>query len=644
MMRNTKTIILTHCVFLFFFNGVSAQLSPMETYEKYREKYPEESGIISEYQRVVTIKKKGDSLDIQTSQFKEILILDKPSRWVKEKVYSSSFSKVEEIEAYTLLPSKRKYKKIPVEEFKRSYDKDTYVFFDDTEVINFNFTQLVEGAKIVTSQKWTSSDPHVIGSYYFGAYVPVLHASFKLVVEEGIEIIHGVKNDSLANINYTQETLNNGSKVYTYEAYNLPKISYEDNSLAFGYLSPSAYMIIANYKDTNNEEIQILSSLGDLHTWYRTFIDNMKVDSSLHKLAREIVDEKDATLDKVKKIFYWVQDNIKYIAFEDGMRGFIPNQADYVMEKRYGDCKDMTSILVGLLKSEGIDANFTWIGTRDIPFKYTEIPSPIVDNHMIASVEIEGKTYFLDATGSYSPLGFPTSMIQGKESLISLGEKFQIKNVPVIAKEESQMNDTTTIWLEDDVLYGEGQVTLSGLAKVANTYQLIQKTSKGEDGYVRRLLSRGNNKFLVDEYQVSNVDNLDKPIKIDYSYNVADYFKTINNEIYINLCLDRSLINQSIKDRETPLNNDYQFISSSHTTLKIPEGYKLQYKPEGGSFNTPQFGFEIAFNTGDSNSVTFISSIYINYLSLNPSSFEEWNKMIDEYAKLTRRTIVLEKL
>ncbi|MFT6338176.1 MAG: transglutaminase-like putative cysteine protease [Arcticibacterium sp.] len=636
--------MLLYCSFLIFINGISAQLKPTETYETYREKFPEESGIIFDYQRVITVKKKGDSLDIQTSQFKEILILDKPSRWVKEKVFSSSFSKVDEIEAYTLLPNKRKYKKIPVEEFKRSFDKDTYVFFDDTEVINFNFPQLVEGAKIVTSQNWTSSDPHVIGSFYFGSYVPVLHASFKVIVEEGIEIIHGLKNDSLANIKFTQDILKDGSKVYTYEAFDLPKISYEDNSPAFGYLSPSAYMLIANYKDTNNKEISILSSLGDLHTWYRTFIDNMEVDSSLHELAKNIVNDDDIVLEKVRKIFYWVQNNIKYIAFEDGMRGFIPHQADYVMEKRYGDCKDMTSILVGLLKSEGIDANFTWIGTRDIPFKYTEIPSPIVDNHMIASVEIEGRTYFLDATGSYSPLGFPTSMIQGKESLISLGENFEIKNVPVIAKEESQMNDTTTIWLEDDVLYGEGQVTLSGLAKVANTYQLIQKTSKGEDGYVRRLLSRGNNKFLVDDYQVSNVDNLDKPIKIKYSYNVADYYKTINNEIYINLCLDRSLINQSIKDRDTPLKNEYKFISSSHTKLKIPEGYQLQYKPKGGEFNTPQFGFEIAFDSGEPNSVTFISSIYINYLNLHPLSFEEWNKMIDEYAKLTRRTIVLEKI
>lgn len=621
----------------------NAQMRPNEVHQHYQSTYPEESGIITEFKRVITIRRSGDSLDINTDQYKEVLILDKPLGWVKEKVYSNTFSKVEKLEAYTLLPGKRNYKKVDVEDFKKSYDKDTYVFYDDTEVINFNFPQLTEGAKKVTSQSWKTTDPHVIPSYYFSSFVPTLHASFQIVVEEGIEVMHGVLNDSTLNIRYSEEVLKDGTKVFTYEAKNIPKIDYQEDNPGFGYLSPSVYVMIASYKNFKNENIQVLSSLDDLHAWYRSFTSDIKVDSSLLEVTRQIVDEDDTKIEKVKKIFYWVQKNIKYIAFEDGMRGFIPHPANYVLEKRYGDCKDMTSILIGLLQSEGIDAQYTWVGTRDIPYRYSEIPSPFVDNHMIASVKIDGEIYFLDATGSYSPLGYPTSMIQGKECLISYTDNYEVVEVPVIEKEKNQMNDTSTIWMKEGVLYGEGKVTISGLAKVANTHQLIQRTSKGEDNYVRRLLSRGNNKFLVDDYDVQNVEELDHPIEISYTFNVADYYREVGNEIYINLCLDRSLINQAIKDRETAVENDYKFISSSNTTLKIPDGYRVKYVPEGGKVDSPHLGYRIDYNK-DSSSITFSSHIYINFLLMYPDSFSTWNEVIEKYARLTRRTIVLEKI
>ncbi|MEM6526398.1 MAG: transglutaminase domain-containing protein [Bacteroidota bacterium] len=619
-----------------------AQLSPIEAHKNYRSSFPEESGIVTEYRKVIEIKRKGDSLDISAREYREILVLDKPSRWVKEKVYSSAFAKVEEVKAYTLLPAKKKYRKVPVEDFKKSFNKDSYIFYDDTEVINFNFPQLVEGAKIVTESRKKFKDPRLLTGFYFASYIPTLSSTLELKIEDGIEIVHGLINDSLANITFS-ESLENGVRNYTYTVSDLPKVDYEDDSPGFGYLSPSAYVLIASYTNTVGETVPVLSSLDDLHSWYKGFLVDLELGNDVNQVSKNIVEPDDQPIEKVRKIFYWVQEHIKYIAFENGMRGFVPHPADYVLEKRYGDCKDMTSLLVGMLKNEGIDANFTWIGTRELPHKYTELPSPIVDNHMIASVNIDGKVIFLDATGSYTPLGLPTAMIQGKESLISTSDGYKIVPVPVIEKEKNQMNDSSTIWLEDGVIYGNGEVTLSGLAQVANSYKLIQKTTRGEDNYVRRLLSRGNNTFLVDDYDVKNLEDLDQPIKIKYQFNVSDHYREVGDEIYINLCLDRSLVNRVIKDRKVPLENSYKYITSSFTALKIPQGYRAKFVPEGGKFNSNDLGFEITYEQSG-NSIIFSSKIFVDYLIMNPSSFKDWNEVIKAYSKLTRKTIVLEKI
>ena len=77
--------------------------------------------------------------------------------------------------------------------------------------------------------------------------------------------------------------------------------------------------------------------------------------------------------DKARLIFNWVQDNIKYVAFEDGMGGFIPRPAASVCHKRYGDCKDMASIITDMLRYAGIKGNITWVGSDELPYDYTEI-------------------------------------------------------------------------------------------------------------------------------------------------------------------------------------------------------------------------------------------------------------------------------
>ena len=49
-----------------------------------------------------------------------------------------------------------------------------------------------------------------------------------------------------------------------------------------------------------------------------------------------------------------LQNNINYVAFEDGLGGFIPRGAASVCDKRYGDCKDKSLLLVTLLRDEGL--------------------------------------------------------------------------------------------------------------------------------------------------------------------------------------------------------------------------------------------------------------------------------------------------
>ena len=116
-----------------------------------------------------------------------------------------------------------------------------------------------------------------------------------------------------------------------------------------------------------------------------------------------------------------------------------PEKPTRVFVKKYGDCKDNSSILFKMLEIAGIQGNLTWIGTREIPYAYSEMPTPLADNHMILSYEFEGRTYYLDATGRNKPIELPTSFIQGKEALVGNGrDNYKIKQVPVVEAEKNK--------------------------------------------------------------------------------------------------------------------------------------------------------------------------------------------------------------
>ncbi|RZK99397.1 MAG: hypothetical protein EOO89_31150, partial [Pedobacter sp.] len=131
----------------------------------------------------------------------------------------------------------------------------------------------------------------------------------------------------------------------------------------------------------------------------------------LKSIVDSIITGVTTTKEKTKRIYNWVQDHVKYVAFEDGYGGFIPRDANLVCDRRFGDCKDMANLLVKMLNMAGVSAHHTWIGTRDIPYSYNQIPTTNVDNHMIAVFNDNGNVYLGGPIGSDTGLSSTVSIV-----------------------------------------------------------------------------------------------------------------------------------------------------------------------------------------------------------------------------------------
>ncbi len=619
---------------------------PQKEIDKLREQYPDETAVFTKKYEDYDIQKVGDSLVIKVKHSEEMALLgDNVGPYAKDQVYTSSFSTAKNVVAKTLIPNKRRWDEVLVNEFRTVADDDNSVFFDDSEYISFTYPGVKKNTKTQLTYETHINDPHFLGSDFFASYAPVVDARFTFTFDSDIKLRFKFFNVDESRI-IKEEKTQGGRTTLTFRMKNVDKIEFEPGSPSYNYLAAHMSSMIESYTNSKGETVRILGEPDDLYRWYWTFIDGLKETRSdqIDELLATIIAPEDDELTKVKKIYYWVQDNIKYIAFEDGMRGFIPHDGDYVCTKRYGDCKDMASIIVNMLGHAGIDAHYTWIGSRKLPYRYTELPTASVDNHMIATYIKDGKYYFLDATGQYQPFGLPTSMIQGKEALISFDkDNYEIREVPVIDKETNLIKDVYHYTIGDGTIQGKGQLTLGGYAKVFNSFRMINSSKKATDDYINSVLVRGNNKFFSDHYEISGLDDLDAPITVDYDFRVEDYYREINGSIYFNMNLDKALTNATLEeDRKHARESEYKYVNQSISTLTIPEGYEVSLVPKNTSFDGGVFGYTMTY-TQEGNTLKLDRSYYLDYLLMQPEDFDNWNEAIEKFTKDNKQIVILKK-
>ena len=145
---------------------------------------------------------------------------------------------------------------------------------------------------------------------------------------------------------------------------------------------------------------------ADVQDMYRWLNGLAEVDCTLPQ-AEMLTDEITAgctdELEKIHRTYAYVQQNIRYIAFENGLAGHRPDRPAEVLRKRYGDCKGMALLLRTLLKAQGFDARMAYIGTDDIASSPDEVPTLAAINHAFCLLFHQGKRYCLDATYRYLP-------------------------------------------------------------------------------------------------------------------------------------------------------------------------------------------------------------------------------------------------
>lgn len=627
--------------------GMSTAFSQgSEVWNNFQKKFPGEPAAFVERSETLNIIVSGDSLTVWSDLTQDMLHMKDEDILYNRKIYGSSFSQIDQIKAKTLIWDKNRYKEMAVTSFKKNDTHSDGIFYDDSYYYSFDFPSVASQNRTQLQYRENIKDPKFIGGFMMQGYLPQELVTYTIRTSPGVELAYKVNHDK-NNLIQFKKWEKGGYVFYQWSAHDMPGRVNEPGAPEMAYYAPHIECYVKSYK-TKRGTFNVLRNLDDLHTWYYGFIKGLNQEASpeLKAIVADIKAKSANETELVKNTYYWVQSNIKYIAFEQGMRGLIPHPGSYVCEKRYGDCKDMANLIVDMLSLAGVKAYHTWIGTRDIPYKYTELPTPMVDNHMIATyVAPDGKYIFIDGTSSHTPFGFPSSMIQGKEALISFGpDKYEVKTVPIISSSQNLVTDTMKLRIEGRDIVGSGHSSYSGFAKVFSGYDFDKADPDDVKAKVRRYVGKGSNKFSLDKYEIKDLLNNDRRTRVEYEFKLPDYFQTVGDETYVNLSLSKDFFNNYIepKDRKTPKENDYQFQTIDVTELTIPADMKIDYLPPDAKYTGGPLSYEITYQQSGEK-VIYTRKMTVNDLLLMPESFPKWDEAVKSISEAYREALVLKK-
>ena len=627
--------------------SIIASTASAQDYDALFQKYSKEQAIFTNIDEQLTIKSEGKMLVAYSDVAKEKMMIGTLASGIynSEYLFDSYFHKLESHDEQALIPFKNGYKKVLDPVVKTITDDDDDVFYDDSKEMEISFSGLVPKSLMKVNYTVSHTDLHMLPSFYFQENLPVVKSTFKVTAPKDVNLKFVIKGLWASRIKQTKEE-NKNSITYIFTAEDLPAFKHYADVPSMSWHALHIIPIITSYTLPHQPATEMLSDPDHLYKYLYGFIKNVNLngDDNIGKCVATITANDKNPREKAMHIYQWVQQNMHYVAFEDSLEGFVPRHPADIYTRKFGDCKDMASIITAMCRKAGIDAYLTWIGTRSKPYTNEETPVPMVDNHMICTIHLGDEWIFMDGTHPLIPFGVAPSGLQGKEAMVAIDEnKYKIIKVPESPAANNIISDSTFLSVNERQAAGKVYMDFHGYPSWDIQIQMMYKKNKDVENWVRELTLKGSNKYVQNSYQFTKSDTGNKDCRITADFKIDDYVQKIDKEYYINMNVDRYMEQSNIDTEGRNIGVFYKYDNTVKevVVLTIPAGYRVSYLPkETAGTLKGCFDYKIQYTATDK-VVTLIKEFDLTSMSIAPEQFVQYNKIVDDLNKQYKESIVL---
>ncbi|MDR7128544.1 hypothetical protein J2X69_000876 [Algoriphagus sp. 4150] len=266
-----------------------------------------------------------------------------------------------------------------------------------------------------------------------------------------------------------------------------------------------------------------------------------------------MVDNAGSDYEKIQILYEYLQKNYRYVSIQLGIGGWQSMQAMDVVKYAYGDCKGLTNLMQSMLKTVGVDSNYTLVyAGKDADDIETDLPS-IQFNHVILQVPMkDGKSpVWLECTSPSLPAGFLGDFTKNRHVLVIDGQGGYLTKTP-----SYNSFDWNVIHSKNEVKIDEaGNATIATRIKVDGNFvesMLMVKQdldTRQQRDYFNRNSPVGG--LIINQYEL-NVDRKDSLLLADLTYDgfiqkfVQNTAKRMILKSFLGKVTDEMLVNNTL--------------------------------------------------------------------------------------------------
>lgn len=516
------------------------------------------------------------------------------------------------------------------------------VFYSDARVCFFKLPLEKKGSISKVKFEKTVLDPRYFTNIFFAESYYIEKKQVSIIVPKWMKV--EIKEYNFNGYSISKEVNNKSDEdIFIYTITKAPMMKQEEQAPGATHIAPHL-LIMSKYADAGGQTVTYFNTLADQYRWYRQLVNQIGNETAAIKTkAEEIIKGIVGDIEKVKTLYQWMQDNIRYIAYEDGIAGFKPEKAQEVLRKKYGDCKGMGNLMAEMLKAIGLDGRLCWLGTNHIAYDYST-PSLGVDNHMICAWLYKGKTYYLDATEKYIGFGEIAERIQGRQVLIEDGDKYILQSIPITTQLQNTGYEKRTLQIEGNNLSGKVVQTWKGENKEWLLSQLHEIKKEKQEDALKEYLAEGNSSYQISNLKIININDYNADLKIEYDLFFKDAVTGFDKDLYLELDNRKDLgqLKFDTEKRKLPFEFHFKDHVVFETELQLPAGSKIAALPAALNIDRPGYSMMGQYIL-DKNKLTYRREIMLKKTRITKDLFEGWNNDVTKLNEFYNNQLTITK-
>jgi hypothetical protein len=598
--------------------------------------FPGWDAVILKDEAVMEIKSNGETLLTRHLVMK--IFSDPDKRYSHQEIPFNNDVKVTDIKARTIHSNGDEFFLQQRDIRERSLLSE-YMLYSDAKIKEFYLPRMDTNCVAEYEYQLRLSSLLYWGDWFFQSHLPTLLSRYTLITPKDFDFKVKVLNDQIV----PEIDLRKGKKIFVWTTENKPVINKEV------FMPPPAdfasHLAFCPLRFRFDHRTYPSQSWEDIAGWYWEISQaSIMPDPEVTFLASRLTAGLSSKPGKIKAIFDFIQERIRYISIAIGTGAYRPHPCGDVLEYGYGDCKDMTSLLIAILSAAEIKAYPALLSTRGHRSVLTDMPKVKQFDHVVVAVPQEEGYMWLDPACRNCKSGQLPFEDQGTTALVIKPDKGELITTPQTDQGDNFTHSRWEMKLgSDGSLSGEVNIEAGGEEDLSFRASLTelkpQRRRKALTGFLASWLV---DPYLVD-HQFKNFEEKDSNILIQASFISSGIAVEedsllflpidLNTQNYLNLMFPH-------QRRDFPIIFDFRFTNRDELIWQIHDGFEVLHLPGAVWLEEPFGLFEFSCSM-EQNEIICRRNFVRRELSIPIEYYDRLQAFYEAVSEADNRRIIL---